>query len=282
MKMQTLLKLSFIFSIQILFATTDTLYLKTSSIQIGTTSIYKTTLRQDTITAPSNAHVLLTPSEELFLTIINLDPISHQLAWHDQVSNYWINPGQQVTLSRVFSSAGAFALFANDFLAQSLGCSYTVLVGSPASQQYIWNLWEMQSSQSIDIGTGVANSITTPYRPDVFTINGLDYPLNMNDTLGNIMAQIGDSIYIAVVNSGHMAHAIHFHGYHVQILQSFLNSQMNNWNKDSIPIQSRDVVLLLLVPDQPGMYPVHDHNLTAVTSSGGYSGGMMTMIQINP
>jgi len=140
----------------------------------------------------------------------------------------------------------------------------------------------MQSSQSTEIGTGVANSITTPYRPDVFTINGLDYPLNMNDTLGNIMAQIGDSIYIAVVNSGHMAHAIHFHGYHVQILQSFLNSQMNNWNKDSIPIQSRDVVLLLLVPDQPGMYPVHDHNLTAVTSSGGYSGGMMTMIQINP
>jgi FtsP/CotA-like multicopper oxidase with cupredoxin domain len=265
-----------------LFAVTDTLYLRTSLHVIGTTSIYKTTLRQDTLTAPTNAYLLLTPSEELVLTIVNLDSISHQLAWHDQVSNYWINPGQQITMSRLFNSAGVFALFAQDFTAKSLGCSYTIFVGAASGQQYIWNLWEMQADQSQSLATAAANQISIPYRPDVFTINGLDYPLNMNDSIGNIMAHVGDSIYIAVINAGNMPHAIHFHGYHVQVIQSFLHPLMNNWRKDSIPIQSKDVVLFLLVPDQPGVYPVHDHNLTAVTTSGGYSGGMMTMIEINP
>ena len=38
---------------------------------------------------------------------------------------------------------------------------------------------------------------------------------------------------------------------------------------------------LLLVPDQPGMYPVHNHNLVTV-ATGGYPGGMITRLNIMP
>ena len=38
---------------------------------------------------------------------------------------------------------------------------------------------------------------------------------------------------------------------------------------------------LLLVPDQPGIFPVHNHNLATV-NTGGYPGGMITRLNIMP
>jgi hypothetical protein len=40
-------------------------------------------------------------------------------------------------------------------------------------------------------------------------------------------------------------------------------------------------LVLELVPDKPGMFPVHDHNLMAVTGNRVYNNGMMIMMTIN-
>ena len=136
------------------------------------------------------------------------------------------------------------------------------------------------------LSAAIANQTITPplnpYRPNVFTINGYDYPLNQNDSLGMVEAQVGDTIFICVVNAGNMPHAMHFHGFHYQILFSLKQPERQSWIKDSGPIFREDAMILRVVPDKPGAYPVHDHNLTANTSNGGYPGGMMTMLMIDP
>jgi len=263
------------------FALSDTLHLQTSAHIIGTELVYKSTLRLDTLHAPQNAFLELAVNETLTLSIVNYDSSAHQISWQDQQGAVWVNPGQTITLSRVFGSFGTYALVGTDFMAQHLGASCTILVGMASQHRYIWNLWEMQGPLSAQLATGQATSFPTIYRPNVFTINGLDYPLNMNDTLGNIMNMLGDSIYISVINRGSMPHSLHFHGYHIQIVQSLLSAQMIGWKKDSVPVLVGDVMLFLLIPDQTGVYPVHDHILTANTTAGGYTGGMMTMIEIN-
>ena len=41
-----------------------------------------------------------------------------------------------------------------------------------------------------------------------------------------------------------------------------------DWEKDTFPVFPGEAMTLLLVPDQPGMYPVHNHNLVTVATGG--------------
>jgi len=43
-----------------------------------------------------------------------------------------------------------------------------------------------------------------------------------------------------------------------------------------------ETLVLRLVPDKEGQYPVHDHNLVAVSGNGLYPNGMFTLIEIQP
>jgi hypothetical protein len=57
---------------------------------------------------------------------------------------------------------------------------------------------------------------------------------------------------------------------------------MINWTKDSFPMAPGATITFLVVPDKPGMYPMHDHNLIVSTNAGLYPGGMMGMFDIMP
>lgn len=258
------------------------LYLKTSFFQVGSQQISRTLISQDTIDQLIVAPLFVDINSSLFIQIHNLDGVSHQIGWNDSPAAVVVPAFGQITLFQIFSEVKVYLLISNDFMAQSLGASFAFVSGVPVSKRFYWNLWEMQSSTTISIANQSITTFPNPYRPDVFTINGYDYPLNMNDSLGIVHANVGDSIYIAVVNSGSMVHSLHFHGFHFKILSSTKNQSYVNWIKDSAPIFPQDGIILLLVPDKPGMYPIHDHNLTAVTTSGGYAGGMMTMMDIEP
>ena len=78
-----------------------------------------------------------------------------------------------------------------------------------------------------------------------------------------------------------MISPFHFHGYHVTILETTVHQKIIGWEKDTFPIFPGEAMTLLLIPDQPGMYPVHNHNLVTVTT-GGYPGGMITRLNIMP
>ena len=120
------------------------------------------------------------------------------------------------------------------------------------------------------------------FKPGVFTINSFSYPQTSMDTTGNVMGMVGDSIIISVINSGHMICALHMHGYHFKIIQATKDTQKLNWIKDSAPVVPYEAMTILVVPDKPGEYPVHNHNLITNTNHGIYPGGMMTHMMISP
>lgn len=259
-----------------------TLYMKTDSYQIGTVNTFRSVLSQQPSMELQAAPFYVDLNTSLTIEIINLDTIAHELQWNDFASGMIVSPLGSFILSRTFDQQKVFALVASDFSAKTLGGSFAIIAGLPAAHRYYWNLYDLQTNISAPIANQSLQDFPNPYRPNLFTINGYDYPLNMNDTLGIVNGQVGDSIYITVLNAGNMTHTLHFHGFHFKILSSTKNPFQVGWQKDSAPVLPQDGMILLIVPDKAGSYPVHDHNLTAVTTAGGYSGGMMTMLNIAP
>jgi len=51
--------------------------------------------------------------------------------------------------------------------------------------------------------------------------------------------------------------------------------------KDTFPVYSMETVVLELVPNQVGEYPVHDHNLVAVSGASMYPNGMFLTLLID-
>jgi len=54
------------------------------------------------------------------------------------------------------------------------------------------------------------------------------------------------------------------------------------WSKDTVPVKRGECVVVKLNPNQSGEYPVHAHNLVAVTNAGFYPGGMITFLSVAP
>ena len=68
-------------------------------------------------------------------------------------------------------------------------------------------------------------------------------------------------------------------GYHLEIISSSENESHEGRSKDTFPIKSSQSMILELIPDKTGEYPVHDHNLVAVSGGGIYPNGMfLTML----
>ena len=134
---------------------------------------------------------------------------------------------------------------------------------------------------SDSIAKGLTFSIPNYYKPEVFTINNYFFPSTTLDSIGYVTGNVNDSIIISVVNSGQLVSPIHCHGYHVTILDVRVHQRILGWEKDTFPVLAGDALTLLLIPDKPGIYPVHNHNLTTV-DTGGYPGGMITQFNIQP
>ena len=116
------------------------------------------------------------------------------------------------------------------------------------------------------------------FEPNYHTLNGLSYPDTMSDNDTRICCQLGETVLIRIMNFGNINHAVHFHGYHAQIIK--INNIDNSMYppKDSfqlLPFSSIDIELHV---DQVGEYPIHYHSLTSVTDNGIYPGGSLTMI----
>ena len=118
------------------------------------------------------------------------------------------------------------------------------------------------------------------FAPDYFSVNGKSYPDLQSDTTAIIKANVGETIRLVISNTGLQKHAIHFHGYHLEIKYSSQHPSHVGRVKDSFPIDPNESIILELIPDKPGTYPVHDHNLIAVTGAGEYPNGMIAFITI--
>jgi hypothetical protein len=146
---------------------------------------------------------------------------------------------------------------------------------------FYWDLREHQLSwnESIILGNF---PILTNYEPYYFTINGNSEP-NINlDTIARVVGNVGSEVRVIIVNNGLSIHSMHFHGYHAHLLKNSKNAAHEGREKDTFPVYPKEYVILSFVPDKPGEYPVHDHNLVAVTGGGIYHAGMFTTLLIAP
>jgi FtsP/CotA-like multicopper oxidase with cupredoxin domain len=84
------------------------------------------------------------------------------------------------------------------------------------------------------------------------------------------------------MNNGLSIHSLHFHGYHLTVEKDSKNPSYTGRSKDSFGVYPNESLILSCTPDKPGEYPVHDHNLVAVTGGQQYATGMFSTILIAP
>ena len=161
-----------------------------------------------------------------------------------------------------------------------MGLGGMICVNNSSSKKYYWNLKEHQTEFNNDIASGLTVDWNN-YVPDYFTINSRSYPNTQTDTSAAIVANVGDTVLIFITNTGQSEHSIHFHGFHCRVLYSTGNRIRKDWVKDTWPIEQMEGVVLELIPDKPGRYSVHDHNLLAMAGGGTHPYGMFLIIEIN-
>ncbi len=262
----------------------DTLYINSGEVQTfnGSTIPYKS-FNNTSVFEKSNAVLSYSLGDTISLIIINNDTLNHQF-WCLElgISSGLITPGGQENVSITSSGSGTYIYHDQEDYPGSriLGLGGMIVFRSNDNASFYWNLKEIDT---IWIDGIVANgTISTPYNPKFFLINGNHNPNINSDPLARVTGNVGDTILIHISNTGNSMHSVHFHGYHLEILQSSAHSNHEGRNKDTFPIEPMQALTLRLIPHQPGEYPVHDHNLVAVSGANIYPNGMFLTMLIEP
>lgn len=270
----------FVFKISMTFAISDTLYIKKGVLNTssGTTALCSFNFR-DSLT-PHNTNIQVLLDDTLHLTIINTDTLEHTFTI-DGITNNSISSLATINIDIKFNLTGSYSYFSDKSYGQFIGAAGIISVVEKQDIHYYWNLFDIDSDLSFDLANTSVTSINqSNYTPDLFSINGFTYPNTNTDSLGHVVQNVGDTIYISIINSGNMEHTLHFHGYHVELLDVKVNKKQKGWLKDTFPVKIGEAMTVRLIPNQAGMYPVHDHNLINVTNAGLYPGGMITVLEI--
>ncbi len=259
----------------------DTLYINTGVVEDKKRPVpfklFNTTPTFDSL----DAFVQLPLGDTLELVLINTDTTDHDLVLASVMAPIAVASGQSTTISFVGREKGVFRLFSAEESWRMLGLATAILVAAPQEKHFIWHLRDAEGALNRQVQPGTSFDPTT-YLPDYFSINALRFPRTTTDSLGYVTGQVGDTLYINIINAGFMDHSIHFHGYHVILEASNYNNPQIGWDKDTFPVLPGEWIRVRLVPHQPGKFPVHDHNLVAVTSGGNYPGGMIAILDIAP
>ena len=259
----------------------DTLYINKAPHTIGIFTYQACVFNGSENFVVQNEIIEIAAGDVLELHVVNNDSLNHVFRIDGIVeNNNLIVPNGFKNFTLNFSNIGPYRFYSDVFYGRHLGASSIIMYGYQNDSKYYWNMFEQSDTLSEAIASLQATTIPFDYQPDIFTINMKVHPDLATDPFANIVESVGDSIYITIMNSGKMLHTIHFHGYHVEIINASINSRINGWIKDSFSILENEIVLVRLVPDKAGLYPVHEHNLINVTTNGSYPGGMINVLNI--
>ena len=231
----------------------------------------------------SNVALSVYEDASWLLTVINNDSEPHNFEIDGFMSfGVEILPSDTTTFEVPPLPMGTYRYYSSDQKGVYLGLSGVLKVGLNLPNQFHWNLSDCMPERMDSISSGGELLDDEPYVPRYFSINSYTFPHTPLDVNGYVALNLGDTCTISIVNSGFMDHVLHFHGFHVEYLSSTMQASRVGWIKDTIPLQRGEGVTLLLIVNQEGIYPVHNHNLIAVTNSGFYPGGMLTLINVAP
>lgn len=231
-----------------------------------------------------NADIHLAPGDSLAVMLVNNDTVAHYFSVQGISGSLMVAAGDSGNASFYFPDAGTY-IYADTQSTPGyayLGAAGIVAVtdGSEDANFY-WNVKTHDSSFNAQLLAGQFVD-WAQYDPDYNTVNGLSKPDIEADSSAKIRGTVGEKILIHVANTGPGVHSMHFHGYHVRILYDSRGPKRLNWDKDTVPIRSMSSVTLELIPHQPGLFPVHDHNLTALTGNNYYPNGIFLMMEVQP
>ncbi len=261
----------------------DTLYIFKSEHTIAGLPFAVCTFSDSSFFKADNKTIRLNEGDILELHVVNNDTLEHTFTIDGVIeTGNIILAGSSEDFTISFPSKIAYRYYSKTPYGEHLGASGIIIHGYENHYRYFWNLFEQNSDLSYEFVQLTETNVPFNYMPDIFTTNLKVHPEIMMDTSAHIMRNVGDTIIITLVNSGKMLHALHFHGYHVKIVYASKNTKVIGWEKDSFGIEIGEVMILELIPNQPGIFPVHEHNLINVTTSGYYPGGMMQMLNIQP
>ena len=229
-----------------------------------------------------NQIISLSLDDVLHLTVFNNDSIDHVFCLDGYVENETVFPGEEITVSIEFEEPGVYIYYdAHDYPRyRYMGLAGMIVVNDYTERQFYWNLKEHNAEWNQMIPTGY-DADWTEYYPDVFTINGRSNPGINQDPVAKVTGNVGETIIINIANTGQSVHSMHFHGYHCDIIYSSKFPNHTGRSKDTFPVYSMETLVLRLIPDKPGEYPVHDHNLVAVSGANYYPNGMFLTIVID-
>jgi FtsP/CotA-like multicopper oxidase with cupredoxin domain len=230
-----------------------------------------------------NETVTLQSGDQLVVTVVNTDTVQHGFSVKGMSgASFFIPASGTVTDTISFPSAGVFIFHDHQGYPNYsyLGAAGMISVEADAPDaRYFWNLHEFERSWNDSLDSGQAVSWVN-FNPDYFTVNGLSYPRIDVDSTAKVRGAVGDTIHICIANTGRSVHSVHFHGYHLRVVHSSKHPVEVDWSRDTQPIWPMETLLLELVPDKPGIFPVHDHNLMAQTGNRYYNHGIMLYMQI--
>lgn len=243
-----------------------------------------TTFNSSVVFDSQNERLNLIVGDSLFWTISNNTADTHGIIVKDFGIDSIIMPGDSILLTIHFVQPGIFVFsdIQNDQRFHQRGAAGMILVRSDSDFQkstFYWNIKDLQSDKLLSLDSG--KTITwDDYYPDYFTVNGKGKPELIGDAEAAITGTVGETIFIAISNTGNCTHSIHFHGYHCTAYLSNSSRIQQGSIKDTFPFEKGSSALLKLVPDKTGQYPVHDHNLIAVSGGGKYPNGIFIMMDI--
>ena len=259
----------------------DTLYINKDTVTIGLQNMQLCVFNDSSDFKPFNHFFEILNDDTLQIHVINNDSLPHSFTV-DGVIDEPILAFGSADIELALDPEMAYRYYSNDSNGDLLGASGIIMKGYSNYEKFYWNMFEQSSQLSFDLAALTQTSVPTTYIPDVFTINQKVFPQTQMDTLGKVNAFVNDTLIITTVNSGKMEHTLHFHGFHVEILQVTHNTKMLGWEKDTYPLEIDEIIVVRLIPHQAGTYPVHEHNLLNVTTSGSYPGGMIEILTISP
>ncbi|GAB5417298.1 MAG: hypothetical protein Crog4KO_28800 [Crocinitomicaceae bacterium] len=260
------------------------LYILRDSIHFDNgTALPYATFNATNVYSATNARLVVNTGDQLDLWVVNFDSDVHEFRIQGETSIVSIPVGDSVQVLYDCSNPGVFIFHdpTNFPDLASVGLSGMLVVKDTQQAGFYWNIKEHQIGYNDSIFAG-----STPdwlsYYPAHFTINGRSNPNINSDPDARVIGNVGDTIYVYVANTGQSVHSMHLHGYHATIVYSSKEPSHVGWSKDSMPIYPSETAVLEIVPDKPGEYPVHDHNLIGTTGGNIYPQGMFTTLLIAP
>ena len=268
------------------FSTTvnQSLYIVADSLlTVDSTKVPYITFNETLTYNQSNPIINLMQGDTLHLWIYNTDSLMHDFVIKGISSVISIPSNDSAFLQTVFTAKGSYIYHDPSAFPKNtyLGLAGMIVVKNHPFACFYWNIKEHNSDWNNQLFNGSPVN-WNQYDPDYFTINSVSNPNINGDTLARITGQVGDTLFLYITNTGLSIHSMHFHGYHATIKYSSRNASHLNREKDTFPIYPMETVILRIIPDKEGEFPIHDHNLVAITGNNIYPNGMFTTILITP